>query len=249
VCSLGGEIGFWQGSVDKLMDDFRTFQPNILTMVPRLLNKLYDKVTHETEKKGFLAEYVLRKAIRSKMKRIAQGDFSQTTLWDRLIFAKIRSAFGGNVKRVFSTSAPLSTEVAEFSRAVFSCFFIEGYGQTECVAGAWQTIDDQRSGQIGVPTPVNHIKLIDVPDKNYFARDRVGEICIRSPAVFQGYLNDAEKTRETLTEDGWLLTGDIGRWTDQNTLKIIDRKKNIYKVRHFQTTLLVLFIRSSSYSQ
>lgn len=226
----GGEVGFWQGSVDKLMEDFRDFKPNILTMVPRLLNKLYDKVMSETQKKGFFAQSLMQMAIRSKSNRLARSDFSQDTIWDRLIFEKVRSAFGGRVKRVFSTSAPLAADVAEFSRAIFSCFFIEGYGQTECVAGTWQTVDDRRSGEIGVPTPVNHVKLIDVPEKNYFARDNVGEICLRSDAVFKGYLKDPEKTRETLTSDGWLLTGDIGRWTKHNTLQIIDRKKNIYKV-------------------
>ena len=223
-------MGFWQGSVEKLMDDFRDFKPNILAMVPRLFNKLHDKVLSETKKKGFFAQGLMQMAIRTKSSQISRGDFSQNTLWDRLIFEKVRLAFGGRVKRVFSASAPLSKDVAEFSRAVFSCFFIEGYGQTECVAGTWQTVDDKRSGETGVPTPVNHVKLMDVPEKNYFARDKIGEICIRSKAVFKGYLKEPNKTREALTADGWLMTGDIGRWTEHNTLKIIDRKNNIYKV-------------------
>jgi long-chain acyl-CoA synthetase len=229
----GGEVAFWQGSVDKLMDDFREFKPNILTMVPRLLNKLHDKVMSETQKKGWLARTMMQIAIRAKCNDIEKGCFSQNTVWDRLIFEKIRSAFGGQVKRVVSSSASLSPDVARLSRAIFSCFFIEGYGQTECITGAWQTVNDQRLGETGVPTPVNHIKLIDVPEKNYFACDNVGEICIRSPAVFKGYLKDETKTREALTDQGWLLTGDIGRWTEANTLKIIDRKKNIYKVRYY----------------
>ena len=226
----GGEIGFWQGDVEKLKDDFRDFHPTVLTMVPRLLNKLHDRVMTEVQGKNMFAGCLFRMGLRAKLSQIDRGDFSQNTIWDRLIFNSIRARFGGQVKRVISSSAPLSPDVARLSRAIFSCFFIEGYGQTECVTGAWQIMNDIRLGEVGVPTPVNHIKLIDVPEKEYFAKDRVGEICIRSKSVFKGYLKDEEKTRETIDEDGWLHTGDIGRWTEHNTLKIIDRKKNIYKV-------------------
>lgn len=212
------------------MDDFRDFHPTVLPMVPRLLNKLHDKVMSNLQKKGMLARCLMGMGIRAKLAQIDRGDFSQNTIWDRLIFNQVRSAFGGRVKRVISSSAPLSPDVARLSRAIFSCFFIEGYGQTECITGAWQINNDIRLGEVGVPTPVNSIKLIDVPEKEYFATDRVGEVCIRSRAVFKGYLKDEEKTYEAIDEDGWLYTGDIGRWTDHNTLKIIDRKKNIYKV-------------------
>lgn len=228
---LGGEVGFWQGDVDKLIDDFRDFHPTVLTMVPRLLNKLHDKVMANLQQKGMFARCLMRMAIRAKISQIDRGDFSQNTIWDRLIFNQVRATFGGQVKRVISSSAPLSPDVARLSRAIFSCFFIEGYGQTECITGSWQIMNDIRLGEVGVPTPVNAIKLIDVPEKEYYAKDRVGEVCIRGRAVFKGYLKDDEKTRETIDEDGWLHTGDIGRWTEHNTLKIIDRKKNIYKVR------------------
>jgi long-chain acyl-CoA synthetase len=228
---VGGEVGFWQGSVEKLMDDFGAFKPSILVMVPRLLNKLHDRVMLATEKKGFLARGMLQLALWWKSSQIERGDFSQDTLWDWLVFDKVRRMFGGRVERVISSSAPLSPDVARFARAVFSCSFTEGYGQTECTTATWQTLDNLRSGEAGIPTPVNHIKLVDVPEKEYFARDRVGEICIRSKAVFKGYLNDSEKTLEAIDGDGWLHTGDVGQWTEHNTLKIIDRKKNIFKVR------------------
>jgi long-chain acyl-CoA synthetase len=228
---LGGEIGFWQGKVDKLLDDFRDFRPTLLSMVPRLLNKLYDRVRGEAIKRGLLGRALLKLGINVKLALIRRGDFSQNTIWDKLLFGKVRQQFGGQVRRVVSTSAPLSPEVCRFARAAFSCFFIEAYGQTECVIGCWQTIRDIESGETGIPTPFNHVKLVDVPEKEYYANDRVGEICIRSRAVFSGYLRDEEKTREVIDADGWLHTGDIGRWTPHNTMRIIDRKKNMYKVR------------------
>jgi long-chain acyl-CoA synthetase len=226
----GGEVGFWQGKVDKLLDDFHDFRPTFLSIVPRLLNKVYDKVRSEIRKKGLPGRILFRLAVKGKMALIKRGDFSQDTIWDKVLFEKVRQQFGGQVRRVISTSAPLSAEVCEFARAAFSCFFIEAYGQTECVIGCWQRSVDIESAETGVPTAFNHIKLIDVPEKDYYARDRVGEICRRSKAVFSGYLKDDEKTREVVDSEGWLHTGDIGRWTPHNTLKIIDRKKNMYKV-------------------
>jgi long-chain acyl-CoA synthetase len=230
ITYLGGEIGFWQGQVDKLIDDFRDFRPTLLTMVPRLLNKLYDKVRLEMRKKGILGRILFWLAIRTKLALIQRGNVSQNTIWDKLIFNKIRQSFGGRVNRIISTSAPLSAQVCGFSRATFSCLFIECYGQTECVVGCSQTAHDTKPGETGIPTSMNYIKLIDVPDKEYYANDGVGEICIKSPALFNGYLKDEAKTREAIDEQGWLHTGDIGRWTPHKTMRIIDRKKNMYKV-------------------
>jgi long-chain acyl-CoA synthetase len=230
ITYLGGEIGFWQGKVDKLIDDFRDFRPTILTMVPRLLNKLYDKVRLELRKKGFIGRILFQLAVQTKLALIRRGNFSQNTIWDKIIFNKIRQSFGGQVNRVISTSAPLSAQVCGFSRAVFSCLFIECYGQTECVIGCSQTPTDMEPGETGIPTSMNYIKLVDVPEKDYYAKDNVGEICIRSPALFKGYLKDEAKTRETIDEQGWLHTGDIGRWTPYKTMRIVDRKKNMYKV-------------------
>ncbi|CAF2518985.1 unnamed protein product [Rotaria sp. Silwood2] len=226
----GGEIGFWQGKIDKLLDDFHDFRPTILAMVPRLLNKLYDKVRSDLRKKGIIGRVLFRLAIRSKLALIRRGNSSKNTIWDKIIFGKIRQSFGGKINRVVSTSAPLSPEVCRFSRAAFSCLFIECYGQTECVIGCSQTVNDIESGETGIPTSMNYIKLVDVPEKEYYAKDGIGEICIRSPALFKGYLKDEAKTREAIDEEGWLHTGDIGRWTPYKTMKIVDRKKNMYKL-------------------
>ncbi|CAF0796736.1 unnamed protein product [Rotaria sp. Silwood1] len=230
VTYLGGEIGFWQGKVEKLLDDFHDFRPTLLTMVPRLLNRLYDKARSELRKKGILGRILFRVAIQSKLALIRRGNFAQNTLWDKIIFEKIRQSFGGQVNRVISSSAPLSPEVCRFSRAAFSCFFVEAYGQTECVVGCAQSVNDIEAGATGIPTPLNLLKLVDVPEKGYYAKDGIGEICLRSEAVFRGYLKDEAKTREAIDEEGWLHTGDIGRWTPHKTMKIVDRKKNMYKL-------------------
>jgi len=112
------------------------------------------------------------------------------------------------------------------------CYLTEGYGQTECAAAAtFQLYNDlSTAGHVGPPVPSNIIKLVDVEEKEYFAKNGQGEICLKGPSVFKGYLHDPEKTAETIDEDDWLHTGDIGEWLPNGTLKIIDRKKNIFKL-------------------
>ena len=83
---------------------------------------------------------------------------------------------------------------------------------------------------MGVPAPCNAIKLMDVAELGYYAKDNAGEVCIRGVNVFKGYYKNEEQTKETLDADGWLHTGDIGRWTPTGTLKIVDRKKHIFKL-------------------
>ncbi|CAF4515673.1 unnamed protein product, partial [Rotaria magnacalcarata] len=79
-------VGFWQGKVEKLLDDFRDFRPTAITIVPRLLNKLYDKVLLESRNKGIIGQTLLKLAIQGKLALIRRGNFSQNTIWDKLIF-------------------------------------------------------------------------------------------------------------------------------------------------------------------
>jgi len=141
---------------------------------------------------------------------------------------------------MISGSAPISTEVLEFLKIAFCCQILEGYGQTECGAPAtitWQK--DPTSGHVGGPYRCLDVKLVDVPEMNYTSEDKDektgvyaprGEVCYKGYNNFKGYFRQPEQTKETIDEDGWVHTGDIGIFLPNGALKIIDRKKNIFKL-------------------
>ncbi|XP_004763901.2 long-chain-fatty-acid--CoA ligase 5 isoform X1 [Mustela putorius furo] len=229
VYSCGARVGFFQGDIRLLPDDMKTLKPTVFPVVPRLLNRIYDKVQNEA--KTPLKKFLLNLAISSKFSEVKKGIIRRDSLWDKIIFAKIQANLGGRVNFMVTGAAPISSPVLTFLRAALGCPVFEAYGQTECTAGCTFTSPgDWTSGHVGVPLPCNHVKLQDVPDMNYFSVNNEGEICIKGSNVFKGYLKDPEKTKEALDEDGWLHTGDIGRWLPNGTLKIIDRKKNIFKL-------------------
>jgi long-chain acyl-CoA synthetase len=155
------------------------------------------------------------------------------------VFNKFREILGGRVRVMITGSAPIAKEVLAFLKIAFCCQIHEGYGQTECAAPASITWSkDPMVGHVGPPFPSCDIKLVDVPDMNYSSDDKDdhgnpmprGEVCYRGYNCFKGYYKQPDLTKETIDSDGWIHTGDIGMFTPQGTLKIIDRKKNIFKL-------------------
>ncbi|XP_036120423.1 long-chain-fatty-acid--CoA ligase 5 isoform X1 [Molossus molossus] len=229
VYSCGARVGFFQGDIRLLPDDMKTLKPTLFPVVPRLLNRIYDKVQNEA--KTPLKKFLLNLAISSKFSEVKRGIIRRDSIWDRLIFKKIQDNLGGKVRIMVTGAAPISSSVLEFLRAALGCPVFEAYGQTECTAGCTLTLPgDWRPGHVGAPLACNHVKLEDVPDMNYFSVNGEGEVCIKGTNVFKGYLKDPEKTAEALDSNGWLHTGDIARWLPNGTLKIVDRKKNIFKL-------------------
>ncbi|XP_072371981.1 LOW QUALITY PROTEIN: long-chain-fatty-acid--CoA ligase 1a [Scyliorhinus torazame] len=229
VLCHGARIGFFQGDIRLLMDDIKVLQPTIFPVVPRLLNRMYDKV--HSQANSFIKRRILALASWRKTAELRRGIMRRNSIWDKLVFHKIQESLGGQVRLMVTGAAPVSDTVLTFIRAAVGCQFYEGYGQTECTAGCSMTVPgDWSAGHVGAPMPCNLIKLVDIDEMNYFAREGEGEICIKGSNVFLGYLKDPEKTAEALDERGWLHTGDIGKWLPNGTLKIIDRKKHIFKL-------------------
>eukprot|EP00250_Pteridium_aquilinum_P015835 c22787_g1_i1 orf=379-2475(+) len=233
LTAQGSAIGFYQGDVLKLMDDMAVLRPTIFASVPRLFNRIYDGINAAVRTSGGLRERLFKVAYNAKKQAIEAGK-TPSPLWDRLVFNKIQARLGGRVRMICSGASPLSADVLDFLRICFGGSVSEGYGMTEtaCVISACDD-SDYTSGHVGSPNPACEVKLVDVPEMNYTSDDKPhprGEICVRGPIVFKGYYQDEVQTKEILDEEGWLHTGDIGAWLPGGRLKIIDRKKNIFKL-------------------
>lgn len=245
VLGVGGKVGYFSGDIKKLSDDMKIIQPTMfpcksfscsfqfcftnvffnISGVPRVLNKIYSRI-QETVSSSVIKSWLLNMAYESKRKQLANKVFDNNTIWDHLVFSKIRALLGGRVRIIPVGSAPLNDKVLDFLRCALGCHIIEGYGQTECVAACTVgLVGDFTAGHVGVPLASSAIKLIDVPDMGYFVSKGKGEVVLRGSIVFKGYYQDPKKTAETVDAEGWLHTGDIGMFTEQGTLKIVDRKK------------------------
>ncbi|KAF9574845.1 Long chain acyl-CoA synthetase 7 peroxisomal [Mortierella alpina] len=233
MISGAARIGYYQGDTLKLLDDVAVLQPTIFVSVPRLFNRIYDKVLAGVKAKGGLAAFLFNRAFETKKANLKRGVLEHA-IWDRLVFGAIRARLGGRVKHIVSGSAPIAPDVMDFLRICFSADVYEGYGQTEQAAGLCMSYKgDLTSGQVGPPQLCVEVKLRDVPDMHYTSQDKPrprGEIMLRGHSVFKGYYKAPKQTEETLDAQGWASTGDVGEWDECGRLVVIDRVKNIFKL-------------------
>ncbi|KDO34836.1 hypothetical protein SPRG_00897 [Saprolegnia parasitica CBS 223.65] len=239
-----GALGFYQGNTAKLLDDLAALRPTVFATVPRLLNKIYDTIVGSASAAGGFKGWLFQRALRTKLANLPYG-VTTHALYDKLIFSKIRVKLGLDRTTLMGCgSAPLSPDVLAFFRVVMDCPVLEAYGQSECSGISNMThYLDFTGGNAGPPIANCEIKLVSVPDMGYDVNDTEhgdddakiavrgrGEVCYRGPSVFPGYFKNPEKTKEALDADGWLHSGDVGVWLPDGRLKIIDRKKNIFKL-------------------
>jgi len=211
VLATGGSIGFFGGDIKKLGDDILALKPTLFVGVPRVYQRFYEKahatIAALTGLKGSLVPYMLAKEVEN----VRAG---KHTLYGKIL------------------AAPLPVHVQEFLLAAMGCQVVQGYGMTEnCANATLADLSDTKAGHVGPPMPTVDIKLVDVPEMNYTsAGNSSGEVCTYGLVNFSGYHKNKEETDKVLDADGWLHTGDIGRWNPDGTLSIVDRKKNIFKL-------------------
>ncbi|KAI9916444.1 hypothetical protein PsorP6_017140 [Peronosclerospora sorghi] len=233
ILQQSAATGFYQGDVMFLMEDLAELAPTLFISVPRLFNRVYDKISQGVAAAGGLKKLLFDQAYASKRAGLSAG-YKSHALWDALIFSKLRQVLGGRVRIILSGSAPLSADVKEFLKIVFCCDVMEGYGLSETAAGLTLATSDMPLGpHVGSPLARMQIRLEDVPEMGYTTKDKPrprGEILAKGPTIFAGYYKEPTKTAEVFDEEGWFHTGDIGCWNADGTLSIIDRKKNIFKL-------------------
>lgn len=220
-----GITGAYVNDITQILDDIKDIRPAFFGSVPRIFEKAYAKIMSEVEdapafKKNLFswASKIGREVSKKKQQGQKPGPVLnlQYAIADKLVFTKIREIFGGRCRYFLSASAPIAVEILEFFHAC-GMLILEGYGQTEvsCFCTLC-SVDDYRFGTVGKPIPGVSLKI---------AED--GEILVKGDIVFKGYLNQPDLNRQTLTEDGWIYTGDIGRMDGDGFLWITGRKKEI----------------------
>uniref|UniRef100_A0A183BHG0 Long-chain-fatty-acid--CoA ligase n=1 Tax=Globodera pallida TaxID=36090 RepID=A0A183BHG0_GLOPA len=229
--SFGFRIGYFSGDIGTLSDDMQCLKPTLFPVVPRLLNRFNDTLKSLVAHSSPFKRWLFQLAYSQKLALLRKGVVTNRSIWDKLVFSKAQQQLGGNVRLIVTGSAPIAPEVLQDLRIAFGTQIIEGYGQTECTAMVTVTWpDDMEGGHCGAPAACSLVKLADVPELNYFSSDRKGEVLVKGPSVTKGYYRDPEKTAELFDEDGWLHTGDIAQILPDGRLKIIDRKKHIFKL-------------------
>ena len=212
-------------SLETIGDDLKDVKPHVFTAVPRLLEKVYDKIMAKglalsgIKKKLFFWAVELAETYEPYGANGSWYEF-KLKIARKLIFSKWKEGVGGRVGIVASGSAALQPRLARIYLAA-EINVMEGYGLTETSPViSVNEMENQgvRIGTVGRPIPGVEVKI---------AED--GEILVKGPNVMQGYYNKPEKTAEVLTEDRWFHTGDIGELSADGFLKITDRKKEIFK--------------------
>ncbi|MEU1271228.1 AMP-dependent synthetase/ligase [Streptomyces sp. NPDC005799] len=214
-------------SEEALSAGLRSFRPTYLCAVPSLFERIYKNFLHASQEagRGALFERAADTArdFAAALERQRLGGGSgpgfdlrlQHAVFERTVYRKLRAALGGRVIRATSGGSPLSRELSLFYEGI-GIYVNDGYGLTEAAGGITaQPLGREMSGTVGQALPGTDIAV---------AED--GEILVRGPSVFQGYINDEAATRAAL-RGGWLATGDIGHLDSDGYLTITGRKKDI----------------------
>ena len=220
-----GATTYYAESFEKVPENLREVRPTVALSVPRLYEKVYDRVRAQAAEGGALRRKLFESAVSFGRRAYAierdGGDVgpllkARLALYDRLIFRKLREALGGQVRFFVSGGAKLGTEVGEFFYAA-GIRVVEGYGLTETSPViSCNRLGKLRFGTVGLPISGTEVRT-----------SSDGEIQVKGPGVMRGYLDDEEATAEAFTEDGWYRTGDIGEFDEAGYLRITDRSKNL----------------------
>ena len=216
---------YFAESIEKISDNLKEVKPHVISAVPRLLEKVYDKIIAKGSTVGGVKQKLFFWAVELGLQYEpygANGWWYETRLGiaRKLIFSKWKEGLGGNIELIVSGSAALQPRLARVFAAA-EIPVMEGYGLTE--TSPVIAVNDQRNKGFKIGTVGKIIDKVEVR----IADD--GEILSKGPNLMLGYYKDPEKTREAIDEDGWFHTGDIGEIDSEGFLKITDRKKEMFK--------------------
>ncbi|MBL1112676.1 long-chain fatty acid--CoA ligase [Streptomyces sp. 110] len=220
------------GRVDKIIENLPVVRPTYMCAVPRIFEKVYNGVAQRAREGGGAQYKIFQWAaeVARDYARVSQDNFRRTgtasvpfglraqhAVADKLVYGKLREAFGGRLRAAVSGSAALAPDIGYFFAGA-GINILEGYGLTESSAASFLNPPDYRTGTVGKAFPGLEVR---------FAED--GEVLLRGPGLMQGYHGLPELTEQVLESDGWFHTGDIGELSPDGYLRITDRKKDLIK--------------------
>lgn len=217
-----GVSTYYAESLETIGEDLKDIKPHFFSTVPRLLEKVYDKIMSKGMELTGVKKKLFFWAHDDVAMNYTENDVPglKHKIADKLIFSKWREALGGNIIGIVTGAAALQEKLAK----VFSCAGIpirEGYGQTETSPVITVNRFEKGGFKFGTAGPV-------IPGVEIMFGDR-DEILCKGPNVMLGYYKNQKDTDETIDKDGWLHTGDVGELVDGKFLKITDRIKSLFK--------------------
>lgn len=215
----------YAGSMETLVEDIKLKKPTILFAVPRVHEKIYQKMTLAVREKPPVVQklFAWAQKVGSEISRCKERNETPSLMLNfkhklayKLVFKKLQEALGGRIRWMCAAGGPIAKEIVHFFNAA-GIFVIEGYGMSEASGGiTLSNLNDFCPGSVGRPLPGFDVKI---------AED--GEILVKGDMVTKGYWKLEDKTREAFDDDGYLHTGDVGRFDDRGLLYITDRKKDL----------------------
>ncbi|MGP3979931.1 AMP-dependent synthetase/ligase [Streptomyces sp. KR80] len=228
-----GHVTAVDGRIDKIIENLPVVKPTYMAAVPRIFEKVYNGVAAKAREAGGAKYKIFQWAagVAREYAKAAQDNMQRTgnrtaplgltvkhAIADKLVYTKLRAAFGGQLRAAVSGSAALAPDIGFFFSGA-GIHILEGYGLTESSAASFVNPGEAyRVGTVGKPLPGTEVRI---------AHD--GEILLRGPGIMEGYHGLPEKTAEVLEPDGWFHTGDIGELSVDGYLRITDRKKDLIK--------------------
>lgn len=220
-----GYIYAYAESVAKLPENMLEVAPQFMVAVPRVIEKIYEKILNEVREGSFAKKFLFKKSVALGLsagkklrmhKKLSIFELAEYWLVKKVVFSKLHRNLGGRLRLMVSGGAPLNKDVAEFFHAI-GLLILEGYGLTETTAAVTlNRFDDYKFGTVGKPLDGVQIQI-----------SADGEILLKGPQIFRGYRAPMKDGDASPFVDGWLKTGDIGEFSRDGFLRVTDRKKEI----------------------
>lgn len=223
-------------SFDNLIEDLRLFKPTYLSLVPRILTKMESVIKAAVSGSNTDISLSINKIIEYKLKKHSEFDGSKGLHKEYDNYApykELRSIIGfDNLIWTQTASAPISGLTLSYLRASLNIGIKQLYGLTETYGASTQGgAYECKPGSCGSVGIGEEVKLKEIPEMGYFAKENKGEVLFRGPMVFQGYFRNKAATEECFDDDGWFHTGDVATIDrDTGRLFIVDRVKNFFKL-------------------